>query len=82
VGEYPVCRRKAEARWLPLLNPARAGCVHITAVRAELISRMALTRSNSACLAFSDGFRIFFMPFMGKFIQLFKSATDFLHTLG
>src|SRR2546426_10272858 len=38
--------------------------------------------SYSLCLAFSNAFGVFLLPFMGKFIQLIKSATNFLHALG
>src|SRR5882724_6375100 len=40
------------------------------------------TQSYSLCLAFSTALGVFLLPFMGKFIQLIKSATNFLHALG
>ena len=41
-----------------------------------------LTQSYSLCLALSNAFGVFLLPFMGKFIQLIKSATDSLYALG
>src|SRR3989442_4357418 len=53
-------------------------------VRTPVITKNAgrSTQSYSLCLAFSNAFGVFLLPFMGKFIQLIKSATHFLHALG
>jgi len=54
------------------------------AVRTPVITKNAgwSTQSYSLSLAFSTALGVFLLPFMGKFIQLIKSATNFLHALG